>query len=56
LLIRIGQTEPGLEPAYVAEVHAVGQEFIMRIHTQSELHAAGIIELIGVLKEKVAAL
>ena len=45
-----------LQPANVAEVHAVGQELVLRIHTQAELHAAGIIQLVHILEEEVAAL
>lgn len=42
-----------LNPANIAEVHAVGQEVVLRIHTQAELHAAGIVELVGGLEEEV---
>ena len=42
-------------PANVAEVHAVRKQFVLRIHTQAEFHAAGIIQLIGVLEEQMTA-
>ena len=44
-----------LNPSHVAEVHAVREQLVLRIHAQSELHAAGIIQLIDVLEEQVAA-
>ena len=34
----------------------MGQEFVLRIHTQTEFHAAGIVELIYILEEQMAAL
>ena len=42
-----------LNPADVAEVHAVRQKVVLRIHTQAELHASGIVELVGGLEEEV---
>ena len=42
-------------PTYVAEVHSVGKQFILRIHSQTEFHAAGIVQLIRVLEEQMAA-
>ena len=32
------------------------QELVLRIHTQAEFHAAGIIQLVHILEEEVAAL
>ena len=43
----------GLDPADVAEVHAVGQEVVLRIHTETKLHTAGIVELIGQFEEQM---
>ena len=34
----------------------MGQELVLRIHTQAEFHAAGIIQLVHILEEEVAAL
>ena len=42
---------PELDPTNVAEVHTVGQELVLRIHTQTEFHTTRIIQLIRVFEE-----
>ena len=55
LAIHLQNATTILNPSHVAEVHAVREQLVLRIHAQSELHAAGIIQLIDVLEEQVAA-
>lgn len=44
-----------LEPSHIAEVHAVREEFVLRIHSQAEFHSSGIVQLVGVLEEQMTA-
>ena len=41
-----------LDPTHVAEVHAVWQQVVLRIHTQSELHTTSVSQLILGLEEE----
>ena len=44
-----------VNPANVAEVHAVRQQIVVRVHAQAELHAAGVVKLVGQLEEQLVA-